>query len=158
MRKLFKILLVSVVVLSLSGCSSAKEKLASSFDSSFYTQLVETYDHKAKPVKDIYDGLKKLDIEQPYTPYGDVRIADSVVMFDILNREHKIVNIQYDGSVFKSKDAVDWDTYSKIASIIKDMVGADSDFTVETTYEKGVLVKAQGQTYTWDGESLTLQK
>lgn len=155
-RKGLCVALMSVTLLS--GCSNFKTTVKQNMSPVLYSQLVETYDGKVKPVKTVYDGLENLDVPKPYTPYGDIEVQDSVTTFDILDNSNNIVNVQFDGSKFKAKNAVDWTTYREIAGIVQKLMGKDCVFTVESTYEKGIVVHAQGVTYTWKNKKLELEK
>lgn len=155
-RKGLCIAFMSVALLS--GCSNFKTTAKQNISPVLYNQLVETYDGRAKQMKAVYNGLEGLDVPKPYTPYGDIEVQDSVMTFDILDNSNNIVNVQFDGSKFKSKNSVDWKTYKEVAGIVQKLIGKDCEFTVESTYEKGIVVHAQGVTYTWKDKKLELEK
>ena len=141
----------------ITGCSKIEKNIKNNMSTNLYNAVCENYDDKKVIVK-VYSNLRSLNLEKPYTEYGDIESDDGILMFNVVDKTGKVINCQFDGTVFKSKEAVSSTDKQDIDKIVKEQFGPDVDYTVESTYEKGILVHLQGVTYTWKNNTLDLVK
>ena len=156
--KLHVMFLAALIAASvITGCSKIEKNIQNNMSTALYTAVTENCEDKKSIVK-VYNNLRSLNLNRPYSEYGDIEVSDGIIMFNVVDKTGKVLNCQYDGTVFKSKEEVSSTDKQDIDKIVKEQFGYDIDYTVESTYEKGILVHLQGVTYTWKNNTLEMVK